>query len=491
MHEIELKFQVPTVARSAVDAAVAGRTAAARTRLQAVYVDTPDHALAGAGLALRLRREGRRWVQTLKGRTPDLMQRHEHNVPRGTAPRLPPIDPTLHAGTPVGDALLALLAARPNEPLGMRYRTDILRRTRSVRARSGRVELAFDVGRILAGERSIDVLELEIESLSGSPLAVLGVARDWVTRHTLWLDMRSKAERGDLLERGETMAAPRRADPIVLMRDMSPAVAWRAVLGSCAAPILANASQVAAGEYLPEHVHQLRVGLRRLRSAVRLFERDGADAVLVDGAAILFRRLGRARDAAVFESDFADDLRAALRRKGLTGEIAWAPPATELPTAVVRESASQLFLLDVLAAMHDSAGGANAEPDLRDRMARRLNRWHRQVAADAARFTDLDDAALHRLRKRAKRLRYAAEFTGALFERSAWHRYLRAMDVLQDRLGAVTDVLMAERALGSLALPHPQRRAALQWLGSRRKTLVRKAARDARAFADVERFWKR
>ena len=84
MKEVELKFQVPPDRRRAVEVEVGGQQPAARMRLRAAYFDTPSGALAGAGLALRLRKEGRRWVQTLKGALPDGtgMTRAEHNVPR-------------------------------------------------------------------------------------------------------------------------------------------------------------------------------------------------------------------------------------------------------------------------------------------------------------------------------------------------------------------------------------------------------------------------
>ena len=118
MNEIELKFQVPPARRAQVDAAVAGRAPQRRVRLQAVYVDTPDRLLAQAGLALRVRREGRDWVQTLKGATDDGMRRAEHNVPLGRMNEAPQADPGRHRGTAVGDRLLKLLAAQPGPQPG-------------------------------------------------------------------------------------------------------------------------------------------------------------------------------------------------------------------------------------------------------------------------------------------------------------------------------------------------------------------------------------
>ncbi len=77
--ETELKFQVPRGQRGLLRQAVATATAAT-TRLQAVYADTAGLHLAAAGMALRLRKEGRVWVQTLKGRGDGLASRFEHEV---------------------------------------------------------------------------------------------------------------------------------------------------------------------------------------------------------------------------------------------------------------------------------------------------------------------------------------------------------------------------------------------------------------------------
>src|SRR5262249_14765422 len=149
-------------------------------------------------------------------------------------------DPALHAGTPCGDALAKCLEASAAPALLPLFRTDIRRRTRQVRTRQGVVELAFDEGAIVAGERRLPVCEVEFELVSGSPPAVVARARRWVLRHSLWLDVRSKAERGDLLARGEPMAAVRKADDVELADGMTWPEGRRAVLRSCLAQIASN-----------------------------------------------------------------------------------------------------------------------------------------------------------------------------------------------------------------------------------------------------------
>jgi inorganic triphosphatase YgiF len=317
MHEIELKFQVSAERRAAVRHAVAGRAKSPRMRLQAAYFDTPERALAAAGLALRVRREGRRWVQTLKGSGGDSLTRAEHNVAlAATAAESPVVDLALHEGTAVGERLHAALS-EARSPLACVYRTDIWRTHRRLRVRGGTLELAYDEGLIEAGEQRLPVSELEIELLSGSPLAVIETAQAWVVRHGLWLDTRSKAERGDLLARGEAMAAPRKQQELQLRRDMSAAQGLRCVLLSCLDQVSANASQVASGSYEAEHVHQLRVGLRRLRTALRLFDAEASHSNLADAATVLFRRLGPARDQAAVVQPIQRELHDAMAAAGL------------------------------------------------------------------------------------------------------------------------------------------------------------------------------
>jgi CHAD domain-containing protein len=306
---------------------------------------------------------------------------------------------------------------------------------------------------------------------------------------------------------------------------MNAQAAWRAVLRSCADHIIVNASQIASGEHLDEHVHQLRVGLRRLRSALSLFDEDDVDTIhepahapstledstsggspqgapvpakttLEDAAAELFRRLGGARDLAVVEGEFAADLVAAMRVAGVSSDAPVAAPASEEtpPAEIVRETANQMLLIDLLVALHttDVLGDTPAgdAEDLRDRLVRRLNRWHRQLTSDAKRFGELDDAARHRLRKRAKRLRYAVEFCASLFERRKVRRYLRKLRALQERLGALSDVVMAMSVFAQTRQTDARAMFALGWLAARRDVLIGAAAPELKAFVKVERFWK-
>ena len=551
MFETELKLHVPEAARRAVDAAVAA-AASRRTHLQAIYFDTPDLRLAAAGIALRLRKQGRRWVQTLKVGGPHAMQRLEHNAslpepkPVGSVPG---IDPQRHAGTPGAQALALAIAARDGEaspPLVERYRTDIWRRHRALRATGGVVELAFDQGEIVAEDRRWPVCELEIELLRGQPGAVIDVAGRWLRRHGLWLDVRTKAERGERLARAVTEAPAVKAQALQLDAGMSPPgrpkgeyrsaqregclmsppgrpkgeyrsaqhegppvsveLALHTVVANCLQQILPNASEIAAGLYNDEHVHQLRVGLRRLRSALHFFEGWSAaiDSSWDERLSDLFGRLGAARD----RDALAASLLPALRAAG--APLIELPPAPVVatPTELLRAVDANLTLLALLgfvarapasfaapagAPVSDgplSAAAAAPDPSLKARVAERLQRWHVQVVRDAKRYAALDDAARHTLRKRVKRLRYAAEFVAAMYGRKAVARYLARLAPAQDSLGRYNDLCVGLAVYRSAVGDDPRAWFAIGWLSARREVLLGESVAALKEFVRCKAFWK-
>jgi triphosphatase len=509
MSEIELKLQVPATALAAVEREVAA-AASRRVRLQAIYFDTSDRRLAAAGIALRLRKEGRRWVQTLKTGSAHGMERGEHNVartlPAGTEPSP---DLALHAGTAVGEALAAALTpgADGTAPtLVALYRTDIWRRHRLLRSRHGTVELALDRGEISATvpdgvARRWPVCELEIELRTGSPHAVTDVAARWARRHGLWLDTRSKAERGDRLSRGlgPTDPVPAvKAQPMRWRKNMSPAEAWTMILASVAAHALPNWSELAGGSLAPEPVHQLRVALRRLRSARRFLEAwPGVPLVPWDEqAAALFGRLGELRDRDVLALGMQREVNAALADAGgatlsLTGvaeAAAWSDAESVLRGGLFIELMAEL----VTPPPQDAPAGDAADPvapDLRVLAVQRLQDWHVQLRKDAKRFMQLDDEARHRVRKRLKRLRYAVEFSAGLFPKARVERYIGQLERAQERLGEFNDLCVATAACRLLATREPQAWFALGWLSARREVVLSKCGADLARWREAKPFW--
>lgn len=475
--EVELKFLVPQAARAGVIAQMErGSTTPARTSLAAQYIDTTDRRLARAGLAWRLRREGRRWVQTLKAGRANALERFEHETLRPDAS----FDASAHAGTPAGDALIDLLrrtSADGIEP-GVRFRTTVRRTTRRIRTRGAVVEVAFDEGRVVAGDASQRIREIEFELVSGSPVAMLGLAERWRERFGLVYDPRSKAERGDRLAEGLPHPPLRKAGRPAYDGDATAAQAFGAVLDDCLAQINHNAIGLIEGDpaLRVEHVHQLRVGIRRLRSALRGF-RDWAPMPpddLVEGLRALFATLGLARDSDVL----GGGVMAELARLGAPVLQSAPGPAAPEPHDVMRASPTQRLLLGWIAwraALPAAAGqGAGAEPVASDdarafrrNAARRLRRWHARIVADWKSFDDLDETGLHALRKRIKRQRYAVEYFAPLLRRRQVESYLEALSAIQERMGLLNDLFVARDRYQALAAPDQGVWFALGWLAAR------------------------
>ncbi|MGS0754363.1 CHAD domain-containing protein [Roseateles sp. GG27B] len=156
---------------------------------------------------------------------------------------------------------------------------------------------------------------------------------------------------------------------------MTPAQGLLAVLLTCQTQILVNAAPIAGGEFGPEHVHQLRVGLRRLRSGLRLF--DGllpdlqpALLVLSEAAAEYFRLLGDTRDGDVLASLWGPAVQEALRAAGLEPAVAAVSPS--LATAnvnvveIVQAAPQQAVLADLAQLIRaiSSAAAALAPPQI-------------------------------------------------------------------------------------------------------------------------------
>lgn len=484
--EIELKFQVPAAQRERLRRAVATSTAAT-LRLQAVYADTADQRLAAAGFALRLRQEGRHWVQTLKGRGDGLMQRLEHEVALPAQRGTPVLDPQRHAGSAAGTALAALLA--DGAPLEPRYRTDIRRLWRRVKSGGATIEIAFDEGRIVAGEREVPVCEIEFELIAGAPAALLALAERWVSRHGLWLDVRTKSERGHRLALGLDRVPAVKAVPLPLPADSTPASAFAAMLQATLAQALPNAAELAAGTGDAETLHQLRVALRRLRTALRLFADWGADG----GAAHAleqrwrepFQRLGAARDADLL----AGRLLPALAAAGAP-PLAWPPQDGGDPSAVVREPGFTLLVLQTLQlALAPPAATQAAPQPLAAALRSVLKPAWRQLLAGSADFARASIEAQHRTRKRLKRLRYATEFLLPRLPHRPARRMLRAAERALDALGDYNDLLVAEARLREHPAPDAGTWFALGWLAARRARSLQRAARRTQALARLARFW--
>jgi triphosphatase len=483
MFETELKFQVPAAARERLQRAMATSTARS-IPLRALYFDTPDRRLARSGLALRLRKEGAVWVQTLKGQGASALARIEHEFALDDLRGEPRLDTSRHSGSPLAQALAAALG-NAAASLSVVFETDVHRTLRLVRHEGALVEVAFDVGEIIAGANRMAVCEIEFELKRGPVAGLLGLAMQWLLRHRLWLDVRSKAEQGDRLARGLTAGPAVQAASPKLTKHMSADAALRHIVRACLAQVLPNAAEVAGAVGGPEHLHQLRVGLRRLRSALRVFGTlsSAVDTAWEPALALLFRDLGAARDRdALAESVLPD-----LQRAGAPWAELLPGPEHGDPSTALRAAPANGLLVGLIGFAHGAPAPVPIQPeaprpDLLALVDPRLRRMQRKVKSDAGVFAQGNDAQRHRARKRLKRLRYSLEFVSALYAPKALKRCLAQVRSAQEVLGRYNDLGVAEQAFRAQLERDPRAWFAIGWLTAQRAQQVPRAAK---ALAEV------
>jgi len=494
--ETELKFRLGpgAVVRLSGHPALQGEQTS--QSLRSVYFDTPDGVLHAAGFSLRVRTTPGGFVQTLKRQTaPGQTARDEWEVPVPTEA----LDLAALKTTPAHK----LLKGRRRD-LSPRFATTVVRRLRMVELNGALIEAAFDAGELSArdpegGDRREPIYELELELKRGDPAVLFILARRLARDLTIVPVFESKSERGWRLAQGESRS-PRRATSTPLSPEATTGDAFRTIAMACLAQVSANAELLRVVRR-PEAVHQMRVGLRRLRAAVVVFKPLLAEA---DRRRIetelkwLAHETDAARDLDVFIRDVFHPTAleapspglAALGRHLLTAR----GEAYDRVLAAVASPRYALLMLETTAWIETAA---LPDDPVAPFAAEALSRLHHQVEKRARNLADLDAETRHHLRIRAKRLRYAAEFFADLFPaRRRRARYLKALERVQDRLGELNDLAVArDKIPGEADLNDAQTAfAAGRVIGRRERdeaTLLSAAVKACSRFHDAKPFWTR
>lgn len=275
--ELELKFSLGPPDADILTGVLNGAEPPSVRALTSIYFDTAGRVLWRAGYTLRLRKDGRRWAQTIKSRSglDGGLARGEWETPsRRGAPDL-----VAARRTPLAD----VLKGRPRlKPL---FRVTVERRSWTVAVADGVIEVSLDRGGAEANGRGAPILEAELELKSGHPSALFALARRLRRTANLRLSFTTKADRGmTLISRaGE---AARHFQAPGLSGEMSAGAAFRAIARASVEQIAGNVEALARGRGA-QAVHQMRVGARRLRGALSTFKSvladdcvDGVDAEL-------------------------------------------------------------------------------------------------------------------------------------------------------------------------------------------------------------------
>lgn len=132
------------------------------------------------------------------------------------------------------------------------------------------VELALDRGEIEAGGIEVPVCEVELELKHGEPTELFAIAKRLADLAPLRLSLKSKASRGYELAEGTPAGRVVHSEQVELPETATTEEAFQAIAYACLHQIADNYDAVVNED--PNGIHQMRVGLRRLRAAISLFK---------------------------------------------------------------------------------------------------------------------------------------------------------------------------------------------------------------------------
>lgn len=475
-------------------------------KLFSIYFDTPGLDLWQQGVALRVRRAGGRWLQTVKGGGTARAGLHERvEIETEIAGPYP------DCAKIADGALTRIFASREvSAQLKPVFVTEVSRSSRLLELEPGvAVEVSIDRGEIRSGEVGEPVCELELELKSGPAQQLFGFARKLLETVPLHVENRSKADRGYTLFRGER-PAPAKAVTASIAPELAVIDAFKTIAWTTLNHLQANEHGMLEGRD-PEYLHQMRVALRRLRSAFSEFAavlpKTPTGSLLAEFK-WLAGVLGPARDWDVFVFETLPPMREAFARhaalKRFSRECArLRRGANRKARRAVASARYQRLVLDFAAwitaekwlAEADETPFATARSPTQDFAAAVLERRYARVRKRGRKLRQLSPAELHRLRIAVKKLRYAMDFLAPVFAAKRARDMLTHLARLQNILGAMNDAAAVDRlvhqALGAGAgrVMSEARGIVLGWSRGRALTLQRELRGAWKAYRAAEKFW--
>ncbi|MYM65586.1 CHAD domain-containing protein [Pseudoduganella sp. FT55W] len=429
-------------------------------QLTARYFDTPDLHLLRHGAGLRVRKVDGEWIQTMKAGGSVQSGLHSRNEWEGPVDRPWPRLGKLRKMVGDDEHWLSMLdVPELKDRLEPLFVVDVQRHSWDVEIGGNRIEVVLDVGHIERKAHKVPVNEIELELKEGDPAGLYAFALQLLDDIPLRISNINKAQRGYMLVR-ETGNAPFRAQALALEVDAPLSDALPAVLGNCLEQIQRNEIAVIDG-HDPETLHQMRVGVRRLRSALKLFDTVApCPPALQEDINWLGAELGAARDWDVLVSSTLARVDASqMELQSLALQTAHAK-RSEAAQALLSPRYTRL-MLTMGSWMLQTAPLLNGSAMQFSRQS--LQHLHKSLIKRANRMNDSDAASAHRTRIAAKRSRYALEFFHALYRSKGTHTYLKALAAVQEELGQHNDLAVADHLLQELAQQHPQSSGAIQF----------------------------
>lgn len=475
---------------------VSGRPS--RENLRSIYFDTSKHCLREMGVSLRLRRQGKSWVQTLKadkGLRGGVSNPIEIEIPVKTA--TPDLGQLAH--TDLGRAVKKAVGQAPLRPV---FETDVRRTRHNIKANGSEMELAFDEGKLKARSKTRKLCEAELELKSGHIGGLLETAERIFAGSELELSTHSKSDLGyELLlgAKGETQAVRDKGRTQIRPSD-SCFQAFTVIFAAVREQVMTNCRAVLDSTD-PRGPHQLRIGLRKLRTALRALRplaKSSSLKTFDDIASRFARSIGNLRDVDVLISSVCQPLESVAPDKAGILELRRAllqhrqTKYKEVRFNFAGADWSRLQLYMALWPLTLGEVEGIQRPVLDYARGILQARW-KKVRRLGRRLEELSPEARHDMRKSLKQLRYLSEFFAPLYSKQDPRPFIEKLKQLQDVFGYLNDVYVARQLRSLPALNPPAMSTAhfvLGWHEAEAKHVWRKAGKAWKQLEDSERFWK-
>lgn len=433
-------------------------------QLRNVYFDTPDFDLWNVKASLRVRHNDVRCIQTLKAGgsvTAGLHQREEWETDvSGESPDIATLRQEMGANSPYASIIAASKLSERLQPV---FSSDITRTVRRLRLPTGdEIEMAVDQGTITYQNQRETVSEIEFELRSGVAPHLYTFALELLEVIPMRIGTLSKAERGYAMRLPQQKNVVK-ASKVQLNPSMTIEQAFETIVANCMEQIQGNEHGVMYGTD-PENVHQMRVGLRRLRSALGLFE-DVIECPtdIENDLRWIASQLGAARDWEVLASSTLDHVQSTvpqdvsievLRKDALERARQNRERAAEAVNSP-RHTRLQLRFAEWLASKQWRDELLTSRATLDDlplkKFANRVLKRGENRLLKRGQYLQGDDMELrHRTRIAGKKARYAMEFFGSLYPSRRVKDYVSRLSDLQEELGWLNDASVGMERLEKL-----------------------------------------
>jgi triphosphatase len=446
--EVELKFRLdPQTCQSFGSLEELRNIEPQEQRFHTTYFDEAHNRLRDSGFELRIRSDGARRMQTLKSGAGAQRGEWESEISQET-PQLGEI-----GETPAATLLKNVDRLRPVFSLAINRLVWRLDR------HGASIEVALDRGVIKADGRSRPIREAELELKSGPVSVLFDFAHEIGERLETPLSFVNKGYRGFRLAQDRDESPEHEID-LHLDRDISAQDAFRTIINACLRQFSVN-EELLRDRLRSEAVHQARIAVRRMRAAFSMYKE-----VVTGVEADFLRRelkwlsdlLGDARDKDVFLSGRLSEIE--LEHPGVPGfadvrarvEEMYRAAGDRLEEALHSQRFRDL-LLSLVRFVHDDEKGNDAMGGrFMEFAASELRRRLDAVAKKKKVARGHDALKRHRLRIKAKKLRYMSEFfVPVAKDEKLLAKTSEDLKELQDLLGALNDSIAAERLLGGIA----------------------------------------